>query len=187
MANFVNELNSLNFAAYIGGPIQAAVDAQNSASMNQVEFIQKVGLDENKEVKMAIFKYDTSSVGESGAVITNTVTLNVPLLAMLSVPSLRIDEMTIDFNCKLNSVETKDVSTDFSGTASAGLNLKKFNFQVSASYQHKTASSEKVERTYSMVVHVRVVNDEMPAGLDRVLSMMEDAISTSTALKNSQS
>ena len=32
MANFVNELNSLNFAAYIGGPIQAAVDAQNSAS-----------------------------------------------------------------------------------------------------------------------------------------------------------
>ncbi len=28
MANFVSELNSLDFSKYIGGPMQAAVDAQ---------------------------------------------------------------------------------------------------------------------------------------------------------------
>ena len=33
--NFVNELNSLDFSKYIGGPMQAAVDAQNSAAMAQ--------------------------------------------------------------------------------------------------------------------------------------------------------
>ena len=180
MANLVQELNSLNFAAYIGGPMQAAVDAQNSASMNQVEFIQKVGLDNEDNVKMVTFKYNSQSEGTNGNIIQNVTTLEVPLISLLSVPSLLIDDMTIDFNCTLISVETKDVSSDFNASLEAGLNMKKFNFKVSAAYQYKSSTSEKVERTYSMVVHVRVVNDEMPAGLDRVFSMLEDVISTST-------
>ena len=46
MPNLVQELNSLDFSVYIGGPMQAAVQAQHAASMSQVSFIQAVGFED---------------------------------------------------------------------------------------------------------------------------------------------
>ena len=174
-ADFVSELNSLDFSKYIGGPMQAAVDAQNAAALAQVDFIKNVGLGDNDIVRTVNFTYSSQSGNE-----TQTTTLSVPLLTMLSVPALRIDEMTIDFNCKLNSVETKDTSESIGVSGSLSLNVWKVKLNVSASYQQTTNKSENIERTYSMAIHVRIVNDEIPAGLDRVLNMLESAITAVT-------
>ena len=180
-ANLVSELNSLDFSAYIGGPMQAAVDAQNSAAMAQVDFVQKVGLEptevdsNNNVVKSKVRMVDFTYTSNDGGVET-TKTLQVPFLTMLSIPALRIDEMTIDFNCKLNSVATSHETQDVSVGASLNLNVWKVKLNVTAAYKQSTSKSEQVERTYSMSVHVRVVNDEMPAGLDRVLNILENEI-----------
>lgn len=178
-ANFVNELNSLDFSKYIGGPMQAAVDAQNSAAMAQVNFIKEVGIKTEtvgantvESVNMIDFTFNR----KNNQGIDETVKLQVPLLTMLSIPSLRIDEMTIDFNCKLNSVESKNESQDLGVSGSLSLNVWKVKLNVSASYKQTTTKSENVERTYSMNVHVRVVNDEMPAGLERLLNILESVI-----------
>ncbi|MGB0788738.1 MAG: DUF2589 domain-containing protein, partial [Marinirhabdus sp.] len=45
MPNLVPELNSLDFNVYIGGPLQAAIQAQTAASMATVNFIQEVGFE----------------------------------------------------------------------------------------------------------------------------------------------
>ena len=182
MADFVSELNSLDFSKYIGGPMQAAVDAQNSAAMAQVNFIKEVGLqttgtapNQTTKVTMIDFSYDRT-IGEGTEATTEKVTLKVPLLTMLSIPALRIDEMTIDFNCKLNSVETHDTSQSLGVDVNVGANAWKIKFNVSASYQYKSSDTEQVERTYSMKIHVKVVNDELPAGLDRLLNILEGLI-----------
>jgi hypothetical protein len=39
--NLVQELNSLDFSVYIGGPLQAAVKAQHDASISQVTLLKK--------------------------------------------------------------------------------------------------------------------------------------------------
>lgn len=106
--------------------------------------------------------------------------LEVPILTMLPIPFIRIDETTLDFNVKINSMEYKQVDTNFniSGALEAkarwGWGSAKLN--VSTSYQRNTTQGEKVERTYSMAVHVRAVQEEMPAGLEKVLGILEDAI-----------
>lgn len=105
------------------------------------------------------------------------VNLKVPFLTMLTVPALRIDEMTIDFNAKLNSVETQNVSSEFSGSASLSAKIWKVKFNASASYKKTSSSTSTTERTYTLGVHVRAVNDELPAGLARVMDMLEDSIS----------
>ena len=175
MADLVNELNNLDFAAYTSGPMQAAVEAQNTASFAQVDFIKTIGFEESQgtaSVRMVTFSY--ASTNSEGSSITKT--LNVPLLTMVNVPSLRIDDMSIDFNAKLNSLETKDVKQSINVSTEAGLNLKRFNFKISAAYKRDSTTSSRVERTYSMNVHVHVVNDELPAGLDRILSILENEI-----------
>ena len=45
MPDLVAELNSLDFSVYIGGPLQAAIQAQNAASMATVNFIKEVGFE----------------------------------------------------------------------------------------------------------------------------------------------
>ncbi|WP_130735632.1 DUF2589 domain-containing protein [Flavobacterium sp. J27] len=199
MPNLVAELNSLDFSVYIGGPLQAAVQAQNAASMAQVNFIQSVGFEEDpsstptnplpKKLRYVDFNYkksipnpdydSNSPTGPSNQkFIDSEVTIAVPFLTTLSIPSLRIEEVVIDFNAKLTSTETSNVSNEFAASADLGINYKIVNFKASASYKRTSNSGTNIEKTYNMGVHVRAVNDEIPAGLDRVLTMLEDSIAS---------
>lgn len=182
MANLVQELNSLDFSVYIGGPMQAAIKAQHDASISQVNFIKEVGFNPANhptapsELRYVDFKYKKSVPGENDTVVDSTVTLQVPFLSMLTIPALRIDEMTIDFNAKLNSVETQAISSEFTGSASVSGKVWKVKFNASASYKKTNSSTSTTEKTYTLGVHVKAVNDELPAGLARIMDMLEDAI-----------
>ena len=179
MANLVQELNSLDFSVYIGGPLQAAVQAQHAASMSQVEFIKEVGFDDSGELRYVDFSYTKKVANsENDGFEDQALTIKVPFLTMLTIPALRIDEMTIDFNAKLTSTKTANVSNEFAASAELGINYKIVNFKASASYKRSSTRGTKVEKTYNMGVNVRVVNDELPEGLDRILTMLEDSIAS---------
>lgn len=199
MSNLVAELNSLDFSVYIGGPLQAAVQAQNAASMAQVNFIQSVGFEDDpastpstplpKKLRYVDFNYKKSVPNPdfdsndpvsptNQKFIDSEVTIAVPFLTTLSIPALRIEEVTIDFNAKLTSTETSSLSSEFAASAELGIDYKVVNFKASASYKRTSNSGSTVEKTYNMGVHVKAVNDEIPAGLDRVLTMLEDSIAS---------
>ena len=50
--------------------------------------------------------------------------------------------------------------------------------KVSTSFQRTTQQGNSVDRTYSMAVHIKAVQDEMPAGMERVLGILEGAITS---------
>ena len=118
-----------------------------------------------------------------------TMMLEVPILTMLPIPFIRIEETTIDFNAKINSVEEVKTDESVKFDASLGVEVKyppltsivTANLKVSTSYQKNTQTGTKVDRTYSMSVHVRAVQDEMPAGLEKILGILEDAIKAQPA------
>jgi hypothetical protein len=175
MPNLVQELNSLDFNVYIGGPLQAAIQAQHAASMSQVNFIQQVGFDQTTgDLRYTKFKYKKQKANDPAQ--TEDFEIEVPFLTLLTIPALRIDELTIDFNAKLTSTETSNVSTELGITAQLGINYKIVNFKASASYKRTSSTGTSTERTYNLGVHVRAVNDELPAGLDRILTMLESEI-----------
>ena len=74
-----------------------------------------------RELVMVDFTHTRKDVDAAGAAVTKESFIKVPLLAMLQIPSLRIDHVEIIFNVKLNSVETSSVSdklnvgTEFKG------------------------------------------------------------------------
>jgi hypothetical protein len=106
--------------------------------------------------------------------------LQVPILTMLPIPFIRIDLTTIDFNAKINSVEYRKIDTNL--TISAELEAKagwlwgSARLKVNTSYQRTTSQGNTVDRTYSMAVHIKAVQDEMPAGMERMLGILEGAI-----------
>ena len=184
-----DELASLNFESMIGGPLIAVIKAQTQSSIAAVDFIKAVGFDHNSDgditgPTMVSFTYSkpVEQRDQNGVVtvVPKPYQLTVPFLTMLPIPFIRIEETTIDFNAKITSVNETSSSTQHGLNAElggkAGWGPVSVSLKVSYSFKKSTASSEKIERTYSMAVHVRAVQDELPAGTERLLSILENAI-----------
>jgi len=114
--------------------------------------------------------------------VYETHELKVPILTILPIPFIRIDLTTIDFNAKINSVEYRKTDTSLKVNASleakAGWLWGSAKLKVSTSYQRTTTQGSSVNRTYSLAVHVKAVQDEMPAGMERILGILEGAITS---------
>ncbi|KUJ50339.1 hypothetical protein AR685_15455 [Chryseobacterium sp. JAH] len=189
-ADFAAELGSIDFATIIGGPLDACVKAQSNASIATVSFINEVGFelsDPNdpasaKKLRMADFKYkknapnpdyisETETPDEEPMIPTD-VELSVPFIALLNVPSFRIESCEVDFNVKLNSTYTKNVSDEFGLKVGASGGWGPVKLSVDVSYKRSSSTGINVEKEYSLGVKVRATNDEMPAGLEKVLGIL---------------
>lgn len=117
--------------------------------------------------------------------VYETQQLQVPILTMLPIPYIRIDMTTIDFNAKINSVEYRKTDTnlkiDAELEARAGWLWGSAKLKVNTSFQRTTQQGNTVDRTYSMAVHIKAVQDEIPAGMERVLGILEGAITSTPA------
>jgi hypothetical protein len=106
--------------------------------------------------------------------------IEVPILTMLPIPFIRIDETTVDFNAKINSIESKNIDTEFGMKGDLSVQQRwpggAAKLNVSASYKRKSQQGYNIEKTYSMAVNVKAVQDEMPAGMEKLLGILENAI-----------
>ena len=175
--NLTAELNNIDFRKMIGGPLQAAVDAQVASSLATVDFINKVGFtapdsDGKRELVMVDFTHKRKDIKADGSPDDKEIAIKVPLLAMLPIPSLRIEHVIIDFNVKLNSVESSSTADSLGVNAEVKGGWGPVSFKVSASYQRKTATNVEVKKEYALNVNVKAVQDEIPAGLEKILGML---------------
>jgi Protein of unknown function (DUF2589) len=174
--DLVSELNNIDFKKMIGGPLQAVVDAQVASAIATVDFINSVGFvtddQGKKELVMVDFSHKRKDVDAEGKETSKDVSIRVPLLAMLPIPSLRIEHVIIDFNVKLNSVETSTVSDKLAISAEVKGGWGPVSFKVSASYQRQTSTGVEVKKEYALNINVKAVQDEIPAGLEKILSML---------------
>jgi len=189
MANPGQELSSINFQSMIGGPLTAVIKAQTQSSIAAVDFIQSVGFESDADGNttkptMVSFSYQKMVDEEDADGNINPTPkdfeLTVPFLTMLPIPFIRIEETTIDFNAKINSItESKQSSSHDLGAAlkaKAGWGWGSAELSVNYSYKKSSSSSDKTERTYTMAIHVKAVQDELPAGTERLLSILENTI-----------
>ena len=199
MVNPGQELSSIDFESMIGGPLIAVVNAQAQAALSTVNFIKSVGFkagesedieeSETGEPIYVTFKYPKEISPYQPATDTSVAVaaqiqemkLEVPILTMLPIPFIRIEETTIDFNAKITSMEYRTVDDTYKEDKSAAARgrlpfFASAKLKVSSSYQRSTTEGSNVNRTYSLAVHVKAVQDEMPAGMEKVLGILEEAI-----------
>ena len=184
-----DELSNLNFESMIGGPLSAVIKAQAQAAVTSVDFIKAVGFDADDAGNvtaptMVTFQYDkaieTTAADGTVTVEVKPFKLTVPFLTMLPIPFIRVEEVKIDFNAKITAVQESS-STSSHGVnaelkAKAGWGWGSASLKVNYSYKRSSSASQKVERTYSLSVHVRAVQDEIPAGTERLLGILEASI-----------
>ncbi len=196
-------LRSLPFGQVIGSPMIAAIRAQALAAQATVDFIKNVGFtppDPNTpadfgDTRYVVFKYSRLKTGTgstSGGSAptpgsdTEKIELQVPILTIVPIPYIRLDEMTIDFTANITEQHENTASSSSSVATDTSLDIGYsaffspvkvgFNAKVSTRHNSNQTSSSRNRVEYTMDIHVRAVQDEIPAGLGRVLGILEEAI-----------
>lgn len=135
--------------------------------------------------------------------VFNEMQLEVPILTMLPIPFIRVEEGEIDFHAKITSMEYANVGSKFKASTSFSYNSStsggvsggsgkitslfakssahakyssSVNFKVNASYQRTSRQGSKVDKTFQLGIKIKVVQDEIPAGMEKLLGILEDAI-----------
>ncbi|MCW5213126.1 DUF2589 domain-containing protein, partial [Desulfobulbus sp. TB] len=146
------ELSSINFQSMIGGPLTAVIKAQAQSAQTSVDFIKSVGFNPSDAQEdpgkptMVTFEYTKliEKKDDSGTVSTEPVPmqLTVPILTMLPIPFIRVEETTIDFNAKINAVS--ESTTASSKELGVSLNAKggwgPVSAELKCSYSAKKSS-----------------------------------------------
>ncbi len=190
---FGPKLGSLRFTDLMGGPLCAMVEARGRSSMATIGFIESLGLERDSPDRSKIvgtrdvtFKYKTwlppsGSPSQHEPAIGEALgtQLTVPLLTLVHPPSLRIDEIVLDFHVKIPSPQrqvTEHAGVGVDPDAKAGVRPYSAELKANFSYQKRTEEGTGKDSSYTLAVHVEVLPDELPAGLDRVLTMLENSI-----------
>lgn len=179
-----NALQSIPFSAMIGGPLDAAIKAQALAAQTSWEFIQNVGLTKDPttgEQKAINVNFQYQKDGEM-------VNLVVPLLAIVPIPYIAIDTITIDFMAKIDASATSvtedasEMEGSFKGSADVSAGWGPFSAKVhmeggfSSKSSSKATQESKYSVEYTLNIHVEAGQDSMPAGLATVLNILNGAI-----------
>lgn len=176
-------LGAIPFENIIGAPLAAAVKAQGLAARETVEFIQAVGFDGEKGKTRTIqFQYEKS--GDDGKPKTSTLT--VPLLTIVPIPYLSITEMNIGFTADINakSEASKESLKTVNANAQNTTDIKywvvnsKFTAGVSSKRESKAAQNSSYSVEYNMDVSVHATNEDMPKGLQTVLKILADSVTS---------
>ena len=116
MSQIATQFSGLPMADLIGGPLQAACDAQVSLANATADFIRQVGFNEDgSQVKMVSFSFTrpgenavTSSTGTDYG--QERVEMNVPLLTLVNTPALSIKRVNITFDMEVKNTTSEKSS-----------------------------------------------------------------------------
>ena len=119
----------------------------------------------------------------------NTVRLNIPLLSIIPIPYIAIQNIDISFKANLSAasstaeerVSNDQFNTDITGGGLFGWGMWGVKMSLKGGYSSKKDSratqDSKYSVEYTMDVAVHAGQDSMPAGMAKVLEMLNNSIS----------
>jgi hypothetical protein len=168
------EFQSLPLEFVIASPLAGAVKAQALAAANTRDFITAF-----KDEKVTL-KAASQIAGD-----TRTVDVDVPLLAVVPIPHLRIDSLTVNFKYEISqiSVDRAEHTRELTGqVGTAGILSNFVQASFKGSVASKSSSESTLNRAGSLDITVHASEAEMPEGLKRVLSLLAHAVPSPTTL-----
>lgn len=178
------EFSGLEMDKLIGAPLTAAADASIQLANSTADFINRVGFDKDGKVRTVAFMYQKRSGNDDGTSNLDAMKVDVPMLAIVPIPNLQVDEVNILFDMEVKQSEKKDSSLDMSASLTGSAKIGPVKISVTGSVSAHESNTRSSDNSAKYHVDVRASNHGMPEGLARVLDMM--AANVAPALVNSE-
>lgn len=169
-----DQFSGLNMEQLIGSPLKAAAEAQVKLTQSTADFINKVGFDEDGKTRTVSFQYEKPVVNDDKKVDIETMKLDVPMLGIVPIPNLQVDEVNVLFDMEVH----ENVGNEEKAVASViGINEQSgFKVNISGAVSRNNKSNSNESPKYH--VHVKAQNSQTPEGLAQMLEIMSNQIET---------
>ncbi len=181
------QFGGLDMKNLIGAPLSAAAESSVLLARSTADFINTVGFDADGKVRNVTFGYQKLTPNDDGTSELQGMKVDVPMLAIVPIPNLQIDEVNILFDMEVKQSEKSENATDIGATLSGSAKFGPIKVSVSGSVSSHMDNTRSSDNSAKYHVDVRATNHGMPEGLSRVLDMMAVSISpvlVSTELKD---
>lgn len=179
MAEKKKSLHSVDFASMIGGSLVAVIQAQSQAAQATLNFIKNVGFEGNRTASIP-FQYKKMIPQPDGTTTAQSFEVSVPILSLLPVPFVRVQEAEIEFRAKVvglfsGAQQSGDESLAPSKDPgqNSGSRVQPAEMRVSFSNRQRSKLGSDTSSSYSMHIRLRAVQDDVPTGLERLLAKLE--------------
>jgi hypothetical protein len=167
----------LDMKSLIGGPLTATADASILLARSTADFINDVGFDANGKIRTAAFGYERRSTNDDGTSNLEEMKVAVPMLAIVPIPNLQIDEVNVLFDMEVKQSEKSEKATDLGASLSGTAKFGPVKVNITGSVSSHSSNTRSSDNSAKYHVDVRATNHGTPEGLSRVLDMMSVCIS----------
>ena len=101
------EFEGLPMGELIGAPLQAACESQQKLAESALEYMLRNGFEESDLQKARLVKFNLERVVVTqDGITTSTIEVQAPFLSLVSIPSLLIEGVDVDFQMEVISADT---------------------------------------------------------------------------------
>lgn len=182
MANFYATLKGIPIDYLVATPLLAAARANIALAQNMEEFIFAIaykndegnsGSKATKETNLISFELTRPYTDPTtGNMTTQTITVNAPLIGLVPIPALLVDNVTVDFTTTVGTTSSTTENASVSAAASYGFGAFQVSGNVTTSVNHMRQSNQTATYTF----HVQA--DQQPAteGMGKLMDVMASVI-----------
>ncbi|KJV36088.1 DUF2589 domain-containing protein [Luteibacter yeojuensis] len=177
-----DQFRGLPMGDLVGAPLMAACEAQVRLAQSTADFINKVGFEHDAngvatdKSRTSDFKFMRPVQQDDGTWKEEQVSMSVPLLAIVKVPTLAVEDVNITFDMEVktstNDKNAVDSKTDFSASW-GGFGAK---VAVSGSVSTHKENTRTSDNSAKYHVNVQARDTGMPEGLARVMDILQTAV-----------
>ncbi len=187
--NMADQFSGLPMESLIGGPLQAACKAEVMLAAATTNFIETVGFQDAdaaggpRKAKTVAFTFErpaTNTDPKGGKIGSETVSLEVPVLSIVNIPNLMIQNVDVTFDMEVkssvSSQQTKDMSAGIDAKAKLGWGIFSLDVTIKGSVSSHESNTRSSDNSAKYHVSVQARQGGTPEGLSRVLDILTSAV-----------
>lgn len=170
-----DEMRGIPIEYLIASPLMAAARSQIALAEAMTEFIMKIGFEKDK-TKLIEFDLERPVQMPEGGVEKQTIHVEAPLLGIVPIPALLIDDVSINFSLEIHSHSESKSSTDASVKAEASGGWGFGNFSMSASVSTHRENTRSTDKTAKYDFHVQARQQPPTEGMSKLSDIFASCI-----------
>lgn len=173
---FYSSLQGIPIDYLVATPLLAAARGNLALAQIMEEFVFTIGYKGGKpggDTNVISFKLTRPFTDpDTGAIKSETITVNAPLIGLVPIPALLVDNVTVDFTTSLSTTTQDKSSASVTASASYGFGAFKASAKLHAQASHMRESNQSA--TYKF--HVEAEQQPAVEGMSKMMDVFAATI-----------
>ncbi|EGD46417.1 hypothetical protein Cpap_0356 [Ruminiclostridium papyrosolvens DSM 2782] len=180
-----DNFKDLPMAELIGAPLQAVCQSQVQLASASWQFMQTIAFQDDGTPRLLKFDLERPVESEAGIVV-NKVSVQAPFIGLVPIPSLLIDNVTIDFQMEVTDVvSSKDTSQSEGSIDASYKSFWGLSVQIHGKVSSSRENTRSTNQTAKYQVHVGASQQPPTEGLSKLMDIMASCTAPLSVTKGS--